>query len=510
MAVNDSLLTTLDRIVEEDFGPTIVDAVKDIDDFSKNLVDNTMGVTRDGLGRGWYKIQVFKTGLAGAASWRGVAGGTPTTSNTANQFVVYGTGAPQTFPTLAQTTVPAYVQASTQLKELYGTFHVPVEITRLDQLAKNIGGQMEAIIEGAARRAALREILAFWGEAQTTNGTTAGAYVTGTAGSSNIVVAADGTYTITGAATGGFGNNTNGDGLSRYQVLRLHAGECVDVYEWVGGVWAKQNGSNPCFVTAVDDIGVKFALTMYTGGFTIAAGNPFEIHPFGSTTGDGTTTITSNAPTPLASWIVSSGTLFNAATGTGLSLTTHPYFKSLVKAMTAGETTLSEQVLNRYLNGLLTAKSSAQRPDTMVTTPGVKSKYVNNIDYSGRRDRYSVPVKMSEGYTSDWDYQRDGYEMQIKTSNYCPSGTLYALKLRNGNIQKIVPPSPPGTGKDSRFGGYVDFFAKITGNSIFTPTRPSGDFSDFMEAPFKRWVQFMPQVIPGMKLTGLDEDIATS
>lgn len=492
MAINATLLETLDRIIEEDFGSTIQDAVKDIDPFSKNLLDSTMGVTREGLGRGWKKIQVFKTGLAGAASWRSVTGPTSPSNTTAatQQFMLLGT--PQTFPGLTESTVPAYVQANATLKEMYGIFHMPIEIMRADQTPTNIGNQVEAIIEGAARRASLREILAFWAESN-------GAYFAGTK-SGTTTIQSDGTIASSD------GEIDSSDGLTRYHLLRFQEGECFDIFESNGGTWSKLTSDGPVFVQQTDDLGVTMRLAAFHGGtdITLTDTRSFELHPYNSSSTSGGAQPTTNQPSALASWIKSSGTVF------GLALADYPFFKSLVKALSGGETTLSEAVLNRYVGGLLTAKPTKGRIDKLITTPGVKSKYVNNIDFVGRRDRWAVPVKLNEGYSKEWDYQRDGYELMVETSAFCPKGTLYGLRTRDGNLQKITPPSPPGVGKHSAFGSYVDFIAKISGPSIFTMTRPSGNSSDYLEAPFKRWVEFMPQSIPGLKLTSLDEDIATS
>ena len=140
--INDTLLNTLDNLIEEDFGTTVLDATKDIDPWSKNLISNTMGVTTQGLGRGWKKIQVFKTGLAGAASWRSVSGPASPTNTTGDtqQFMLLGTA--QTFPGLAESTVPAYCQVNATLKEMYGIFHVPTEFMRADQTPTNIGNHV--------------------------------------------------------------------------------------------------------------------------------------------------------------------------------------------------------------------------------------------------------------------------------------------------------------------------------------------------------------------------------
>ena len=507
MAVTDSLLASFERIVEEDFGKGVTQATKDIDPWSKKLVDSSMGVARDGLGKNWKKIQVFKTGLAGAATWRSVVGPAPVTGTTANdKFTTYGTAAaftaPQTFPGAEQITFPSYVQSEVQLKEMYGNFQVPVEVMRIDMIPTNVGNHFEAILEGASRRVALREILAFWAHSQSTLGTSSGAYVTGVA-SQNITCDAGGDWSGTSTAI------TNSDGITRYDLLRLQDGECVDIWEWSGAAWVKLNGTVPYFVALTDDLGISFKLVGFSGSdVTLTSGRTFELHPFGSATGSTTTTITSNQPTPLSGWIKSSGTVF------GLNLANYPFFKSLVKALSAGEQVLTEQVLNRYINGFLTSKPHAGRIDTLVTTPGVKSKYVNNLDFTGRRDRFAMPVSLNEGYTEKWNYQRDGYELMVETSNFCPEGNLYGLVMRNGNIKKITPPQPGGVGKHPKFGEYVEFFGKITGNSIFVPVRDNtasrGSFTDWVEAPFKRWLEYMPDSFCGVRLTGLAEDIASS
>lgn len=501
MAVNDSLVATLERTTTEDFGRTIRDATHDIDPWSKNLVESSMGVTRDGLGRGWTKICVFKTGLGGAASWRSVAGPAPTAPTSGNavdlnaQFGIYGS--PQTFPAASEHTVPAYVQASATLKEMYGSFTVPLEIMRLDQLSTNIANQVGAIIEGAARRVAIREILAFWGikETLTNGGETQGAYVSGT--TSGTCVIDMGGSLLAGTPTNARVLNAD-DGITYYDCLRLQSGEAFDVFEDNGGTITNLSASTgPVFVAWSDPIAREVKLVGYSGSdITLTDGRQFQLHPRSSSATDGTD-ITTNQPTCLESVVTDTGTVY------GLNLTYYPYFKSVVKALNGP---LTETILNRYVAIAMHSKSMGDRIDSCVTTPGVKANYIASLDYTGFRNAARTPIRVNDGYSKEWDYSYDGMNMSIETSNFCPSGTLYGLKLRDSNWQKITPPGIPGTGSDNRFGDGVEFIGSPTHPSIFVPVRnSSAAMTDAVEAPFKRWVEFVPEVVSGLKLTGLHE-----
>lgn len=497
MGVNDTLLETLDRTVTEDFGKSIMAASHDEDPWSSNLINSSMGVSRDGLGRGWQKFQVFKQGLGGAARWRPVTGNSITTSQDDNQFAIYGTAAPQTFPDLDEQTAPTYVQANITLKEMAGSFPVPTELLRLDQNPNNIANQVGAIIEASARRVARREILAFWGESATNSGTV-GAYAK-VNNSGNVTIKADGVVSGSTAITEAMG-------LTRYMCLRFQPGESLDVYRNNSGTYTQKNtaASQPVFVAFVDPVAIEIKLIAYSGSdITLTGGENHELWPRESST-LAAGAVTNHQPTALEQVIVNSGTVY------GLSLTNFPFFKSVVAAVNGS---LTENVLNKFVGGFLVVKPASGKIDSLVTTPGVKNEYVNNLTYSGRRDRFSMPVSLGgEGFTSDWGYQWDGTKMAMDTSSFCPEGTLFGLKLANGNWKKIVPPGIPGTGSDGRFGDGVEFLGSMTHNSIFVPAREptSAAYTDFLEAPFKRWLEYMPEYICGMKLTGLTEHIATS
>lgn len=490
MATYSSLVAQMERTTVEDFGSTIRDATHDIDPWSKKLVESNMGVTRDGLGRGWQKIQVFKTGLGGAASWRSVAGPAPTVPNSSTdsalgdtlQFAIYGT--PQTFPPATEHTVPAYVQKSCTLKEMYGSFTVPLEILRLDQLSTNMANQYAAIVDGAAKRVALREILAYWA-------TSNGGYIS---------LTASGTRSLTPTSAAGTPTTfTAADGLSYYDCLRIQAGETVDIFRNSSGTWTQLNATNqPVFVLHSDPVARQLTVLAAGGSdVTISTGYVIEFHPRSSSTLDSGSVVTSQ-PTPLESVIVNSGSPY------GLSLTNYPYFKSVIASV---DGPLTETILNRYVALAMHSKAMADRPDSLVTTPGVKANYIASLDYSGRREARRTPIRINDGIAEGWDYTYDGTNMSVDCSNFCPAGTLYGLKMREGNWKKIVPPKIPGHGTESKFGDGVEFVGSVTHPSIFVPTRATSTASmtDFVEAPFKRWVEFLPECISGLKITGLHE-----
>lgn len=502
--INDTLLNTLDRTIVEDFGNSIVEANFDIDPWSQNLVQNSMGVTREGLAwqymgsagpqttkNAWTKVMVFRTGLGGAASWRSVNGNAPTITADDSQFMVYGASAPQTFPGLDEITAPTYLQSAATLKEMYGSFAMPLELLRADQSNKNIASQIGAIISESAKRVALREINAFWGLAADSGGASAGAYLTFTIPTTTLTVT---TTTITNGPISAATHS-----VSRYELARLQNGETVDIYKADG---TRMNGSTqPVFVTQIDPLNLTFQLVRTSGSNISLTAATYYLFPYNSY---------GSQPTSINQVLVANPGTASTTYVYGIDVYKYPQFASMVKALSGGETTLTEAVLNKYVGGFLVAKPMQGRIDTLVTTPGVKTKYVNNQVYVGRRDRYSVPVRLGEGFSKPFDYEWDGTRMSVDTSAFCPSGTLYGLRLRGGNFQKLTPPAIPGSGSDARFGSYVEFIGNITGTSIFVPSRSStAQFTDFAEAPFKRHLEYVCEYVCGLKLTGLDEDIAT-
>ena len=72
-----------------------------------------------------------------------------------------------------------------------------------------------------------------------------------------------------------------------------------------------------------------------------------------------------------------------------------------------------------------------------------------------------------------------------------------------------MPPAIPGMGSAQGFMDGVEFTAKKTHPTIFTMTRAASTAAptDMIEAPHKLFIEFMPRVIPGLKLTGLHETL---
>jgi hypothetical protein len=202
-----------------------------------------------------------------------------------------------------------------------------------------------------------------------------------------------------------------------------------------------------------------------------------------------------SGPSGIETWLVSSGSdVF------GFNLGNHPQFKSLVAAVNG---VLDEATLNKYVGGFFDAYGAMYGLDSVMTTTGVLTAYMEAIDGLYRYQRQGERLTLHEGWAS-MDYAWQGQQFEIMASRYIYPETVYIHKTRDQNIKRYGLPKY-GT-QTSGFPGGIDFVAPLLGSStIFMPTRQSDDIIQFAQAPFNIFREWCPDQLPGVKLTAVTE-----
>ena len=150
-----------------------------------------------------------------------------------------------------------------------------------------------------------------------------------------------------------------------------------------------------------------------------------------------------------------------------------------------------------------------------ITTMGVLMGLIDNIDAEAlsatgnfpfsRWDRNGEALDVNLGFDG-FKYRFAGKSVTVYTSTYCEPGYWYGLNLSKGNLKRYVPPALPGAQGDSRIGNEVEFIAPWGGsNSIFMPALFGDRATDFVQAPFIREFQILPDDPVSMKLSGITE-----
>jgi hypothetical protein len=119
-------------------------------------------------------------------------------------------------------------------------------------------------------------------------------------------------------------------------------------------------------------------------------------------------------------------------------------------------------------------------------------------------DRTGKELSVAGGW-DDVSYSFNGRKFTWITSPMCISGRLYALKMKNGNIKRYIPPKVGGT--DARIGSEVEFLAPLGGHSsIFKIAHAStGASQALLEAPFWQYCLVAPVDVKGVVLKSLTE-----
>lgn len=499
-----TVLDGLDRLLEEDLSGGVQDSLPGLDTLWKTLFTTAMGVERNGLGRDFKVIHTFQEGVSGAIKWVPI-GGTSTTFTSLDQggsTHFQATHATAAFPGLDEHASPGHVQKIITLAKAMGNVLIPHEWIRAGRLSAAIADASSEIIRGAAMNVAQAEINSWY---------TMGP---GTASAGALAqVATEPTF-------------ANVRGTNDKATFVVKNGSIRNFYVGMVVQFYRSNGttkvSEQCIVDSVTYLPNESTDTGGYGKITVVSAaaaaenlstldttgiDPDDIIVrYGSLAGGAT----SYAPLGPEQWLISSGTAFN------INVATYPQFQSIVKAV---NDVLSETQLNRYFGRFFQAYGMMNMPDTIVTSMGVTNAHVENSVGFGRMDRTNSPFLIADG----WDFgavpfQFNGMKMRWHVSPLMPStssmtaatqngGRLWAMKLRDQNIRRYVAPMLPQSTSMAPFPAEVEFMYPQK-NTIFKPYHDTnGRTTEFQEAPFYKHCAFAPKFMPGIKLTGLTENL---
>jgi hypothetical protein len=460
-------IASISQLIKEELSFVRKEIEPEVDGIFQQIHETTAGVSR-GLGRDWKVIHTFSTGVAGA--FKNVSAAGPAATAQGNVYS-WDTLA-RKFPNLADNviTTPGTVQKTITLVEGMGNFMLPYQYFLADRLDASTADAVSLAIRGTAKNVNQSEANHFY--AQTADQKhwieMLAAPATGD-GTSTVTIVVDGTE-----AVGRIGRILPG------QTLDWHDSDAADA-KLETTIVKTVDYVNKTFVVEVSD-GTNMSLT--ANDFCRLAGS------------EGTTTTT--GPSGAEKWLVDTGSdVF------GIDMSTHPQFKSIVAAVTG---VLDEAMLNKYVGGFYDAYGGMHALDSIITTTGVLTAYMESIDGLYRYERNNNRLTVKEGWTSI-DYAWQGQTFQMMASRYQLPGQAYIMKLGDQNLKRYVPPKVQSTTGRGEFPGDVQFVAPWMGsNTVFLPTRHSdSSVTEMVEAPFVYFREWCPDQLQGVKLTGLTE-----
>lgn len=500
--ITDAVQLTL----EQKIVPTIFESLWDLDPIYPMIERTSMNVVRNrGIGRGWQILKTWVTGVAGGAKFTSAQGGAVVSGP--NQFNVYDT--PQSFQGVDETSAPAFIQTNLTLIEHRGNFYLPHQILRADRLTASIGSVVAQNLKGVGDLLAQQEAALFYSSSATTG-------ELADIGDTSVNVT---NKTSPAADTSVMVFEIDGTDSSSGRVHRFRPGMMVDLYNSTGVT--KRNLGFTLVVDNVDPLANKVEIrridgsafqvaTVLNGGVTYAtAGGDNDIVVIKDSV--------NVSPKGIESWIADGTTVTSFF---GIDVRNFGQFKSYVPS--AINAALTENTLNKHFAKFFES-FPGRKIDTAITTMGVLIGFIDNLDGGTnitattaspgrmRYDRNGQSLDVEAGWEA-FRYRFASRPIEIYTSTYAAFGTLYAGKMRNGGIQRYVPPSIPGAKVDSRFGTEVEFVAPIGGaggmQGIFKHAHSTaGATTDFVEAPFVRQWNVMPgdQSVNWLKMTGITE-----
>lgn len=479
-----TLIGALANLLREEIPNGIEDSLPGLDKTALQIKRSNMGVERSGIGRSWQvKHTLSSSILAGGMSWRlasGPSGGVAWDGTSGNgTFTGYNSSTPQNYLGITETLNPGTIQRTLTLVQGHGNVHIPTNLTQVDKLDASIASSFKEITKGVSNRIALGHLHSLFKTIPT-----------GTEGAGSLA-----SFTQSGTT---LGTTPTAYTLTGGRIRNLSPGLVVDLFARSGGT---KINTVPIAIYSIDPLAsavTLVALASNSDTYTNAAS--MDIVPYGSRT-SGTTTLIS--PSGFEDWLKSSGTIY------GISLTTYPWFKSLVGAETGA---LSSTILNKYIMGFMQGYDMSI--DTFLTTDGVLNGILENIEDAQQLVRYDVtgkPLDVTLGY-SGIGYRAGNNLVKFMTSTMMPSQTLYGVKLGNSNIKRYVPPRMDKTVSGFSGDSEVEFMGPAMGYTgpIIPLNNSTGGPTDFVQAPFQFYTEYAPSEIRGIKITGLQESIQTN
>lgn len=499
-----TLTDSIQLTIEEKIVPGIAESLWELDAVYPMIKRSSQNVVRNkGIGRTWKVLKTWDSGVTGGAKFTSAQGGNVLSGP--NNFNVLDT--PQTFQAYDEVTHKAQMQSEVQLIEQRGNFYLPHQFLRADQLNASIGSVVARNIKGLSMHLAQQEA-ATWYSTSATSGQLADIGDTSANVSDKTSPAADTSVMLFDLS----GTNASG------RIHRFLPGMMVDIYD--STLATKRNDGFFLVVDNVDPLNDTLEIrrvdgntfqttTTLNGGVTYAtAGGDDDVIVIKDSL--------NSAPKGIEAYIADGTTVTDFY---NIDVRNFSQFKSyLPSAISAA---LTETTLNRHVAKFFES-FPGKRMDTMLTTMGVLIGFIDNIDsghagsasaQSGRfrYDRNGKPLDVEAGWEA-FRYRFASRSMEIFTSTYCESGTLYAGRFRNGGLTRYVPPALPGAKQDPRIGQEVEFVAPLGGsggmNSIFKHAHSTaGATTDLVEAPFVRQWNIMPMQPNWMKLSSITEVI---
>jgi hypothetical protein len=481
--------------------PTILESLWGLDPVYPMFRRSSTGVKRNGdIGRGWQVKKTWSTGMAGGAKFQSAQGSNVLSGPV--QATMYDT--PNTFQGVDETTAPALLQTTLTLIQHAGNFFLPHQIMRADRLSASIGSIVALNLKGLAELLAQQEAAVWYSNDTTT-------YALANLGDVSACCTVSGATMVID-----IDDLTDGTNSAYGRVHRFRPGMLVDVYDKTGAT--KRNAGFYLLVDNVDALAGTVTLRRVDGqdlGWTVDT----------DIVNDDVVVIkdsVSTAPNSLESWIAD-GVTNTSWFGLTVNTTTNSQYRSyLVDHGTA--TTPTEATWNKYHGRFFEAYPGKELSDALTTT-GVLLAFIANLDgyvnlvdansgVSGRirYDRQGQAMKADMGWES-FDYRFGSKRCKIWTSTYMAPGTWIAGKLGQGGITRYVPPRLPGSNVDSRFGEEVEFIAGLGGSGgyqggIFKHAHSSsGQTTDFVEAPFVRHWNCMPQQAQFLKVYDIEDTL---
>jgi len=476
-----NIADSIEDILREELSPASDEALFEADPLFEEILKTSVGVVRDDVGRDWSKKQTFVTSLAGAIKAEaatGMEGDTLTFGGSDTEpSTIYSPVAG--WPSVGQTPSPGYAQKTISLKRWRGNLFLPLDLFRADQLNASIISAVGTTLKQTCRNVAMQR--------------------------ANNFTASDGVKLL--GLVGASPKNDAGDAVddedrecvvtleATTQIRRFAPGMMVEIRNDADGT-LRNDGTYPnVIITKVDPIGGTIRVTHVSSSGTWATAPAADDYIV--LANSFTAAATGHGPTGLLQWITNSGTPY------GISLTNFPQFKSKITAISA---TLTDQLLKAHLGAFQDTHNRDQWPETLIVTPGVLSDYNQEVVTYRNYESQNQPIRRHGGFDSGARFSFDGWEYRFATSNIIPKGYVIACKMRNGNIQRLVPPNLPGSGSQEEFPQDVEFIAPALGfPRPWMHTTSSDQLTPYVQAPFEIIEEYVPEVIPGVILTGATE-----
>ena len=519
-----SVLDTLAAITQETLSPQVDQFILGISPFFRRVFRDSRNVFRDpDMGEGWKVRKIFQTGLGGAFEYQGMTTNAllSTTDTGAPMFNVYGNTSQHVWPGADVSGAPGYFRWLVTLGMGLGNMHMPLELLRHAELpAKSVmADQFTNIIKATARTVAYGVVNPFFAESATSP---LGLLPTLFGILSNFAIANNGATTINGV------NLTLNVRQVSVQLLlsaggsvrRLTDGMRVDLWWDNAGVWTLLNTTGPLFLTHVDPLSHTFRLVnMGTAAQVFVAATTYRVTPHRAY-GDAVvipTSVRPFLPMGLERFLISTGTLFGSSLGAtdSINLANAPFFRSYLQGPIGAA--LDENVLRRIVARVAHSRDNTLQIDTLLGSEGLWSAYADNLDGMYTIERNGRLLDIKAGLVTPEDdgtfmfFNAFGQKWRCMWDPWPAAGTLYGLKTNDRNFKMMVPPRMPGSTTRGEFDQGVEFVWKVLSgsNGIFAPVFDNmGNLTNMVQAPFYYPFEFVPDVIPGLKITGLTEDYA--